>query len=157
MSQLERERQENSDLKSRLHRIETTYSSYVSSENELADANTRLRHEVDVLKDEMRNAREEIARGRTETDAVVARRAAAWTEERTKLERQHDELTKQTADYEKKLKLLLDTNAKVCASYYPIFISSCLYFDLDLAEEEEDLAPREQAQEQDSVFECEAG
>ena len=116
---MERERQENSDLKSRLHRIETTYSSYVSSENELADANTRLRHEVDVLKDELRGAKEEISRCRSETEAVVSRRSADWTEERSRLMLRHDEAAKQVTDYERKLKLLLDTNAKVKTSRCP--------------------------------------
>ena len=117
---MERERQENSDLKSRLHRIETTYSSYVSSENELADANTRLRHEVDVLKDELRGAKEEISRCRSETEAVVSRRSADWTEERSRLMLRHDEAAKQVTDYERKLKLLLDTNVKVKTSRRPL-------------------------------------
>ena len=70
LAQLERERQENSELKNRLHRIESTYQSYINSETELVDINTRLKNEIDVVKEDLRNAKEEIGRNRNETEKV---------------------------------------------------------------------------------------
>ena len=46
LAQLERERSENSELKTRLHRIETQYQTYVGTEQEFIDTNDRLKNQV---------------------------------------------------------------------------------------------------------------
>ena len=51
LAQLERERSENSELKTRLHRIETQYQTYVSSEHEFIDVNERLKSQVGKTKE----------------------------------------------------------------------------------------------------------
>ena len=113
LAQIERERQENADLKQRLHRIESTYTSYVSCENELADTNARLRTEVDVLKDELRDAKEEIGRGRNEVEKVAAQRDAAHSEERANMQMKLEETHHQFLDLQHKLTVILETNKKV--------------------------------------------
>ena len=113
MAQIERERQENADLKQRLHRIESTYTSYVSCENELADTNARLRTEVDVLKDELRDAKEEIGRGRNEVEKVAAQRDAAHSEERANMQMKLEETHHQFLDLQQKLTVILENNKKV--------------------------------------------
>ena len=47
---IDRERTENSDLKNRLHRIESAYNSYVGSERELVDTNAYLKHHLEQHK-----------------------------------------------------------------------------------------------------------
>merc|ERR1711976_43207 len=70
LQQLERERTENSDLKTRLHRIQTQYNNYISSEQELEDLNEKLQSQVKLLSSELRNTKEDLGRAEDKTEKV---------------------------------------------------------------------------------------
>ena len=52
--QLERERSENSSLKSRVHKLETELASFNSAEHELTDSNLKLKNSASLLRDELK-------------------------------------------------------------------------------------------------------
>lgn len=52
--QLERERSENSTLKSRILKVETELGNFKSSENEMTDSNMRLKNNSELLREELK-------------------------------------------------------------------------------------------------------
>ena len=58
--QLERERSENSSLKSRIHKLETELGTFQGAESELAESNMRLKTGAELAREEAKAARSQL-------------------------------------------------------------------------------------------------
>ena len=100
---LERERSENTELRSRLQRLDAQYNAFVSGEQELIELNERLEHEVDELRSQLKKLCESSQKDREQADEMVVSSRSAWTEEKCHLQSRVDELDVQLASALKKL------------------------------------------------------
>lgn len=103
LQQLERERAENSELKNRLHQIQSQYQSYVSTEHELEDLNEKLRSQVSLLNSELRSTKNQLETVEGRTEKNMAQSQAAWIDEKQHMQRRIDELDVQMVDTQTKL------------------------------------------------------
>lgn len=103
--QVDRERMENSELKTRLHRIESQYRSYMSSEQELEDANAQLKRRAQELAEDARRATDQLRVAKDDADKVIAQSRATWVEDKMNFQQRISELE----DHLSKVNLSLET------------------------------------------------
>ncbi|KAH9518941.1 Centrosomal protein of 83 kDa [Bulinus truncatus] len=84
--QLDRERSENSMLKSRIHKLESEISSFNSSENELADSNMRLKNTAELLRGELKMTQAQLEKLQNNHEVILMQQRSAMAEDRTQLE-----------------------------------------------------------------------
>lgn len=108
--QLERERRENSELKSKLNKVETELNTYMGSEHEMTDENIRLRNQVELLKEEVKLTKDQLHRIQDNHDLIVAQQKTAFTDDRTQLELRVHELEDKLGTAQKKYQ-------KACSIY----------------------------------------
>lgn len=114
---IDRERKENADLKTKVYKFETEHNSYVSNEQELLGSNVQLKKQLNNASEDLRRAREELTQAHAKTDNVVAEHRANWVEERLNLQRRLDELENQAAQLHQKLNLAVTSHKKVRILY----------------------------------------
>lgn len=110
---IERERTENSDLKARLHRIESAYNNYVGSDRELVDINASLKRQVEQFKTEVDKLKTELRVSQDDTDRMLIQRQSCWTDEKMNLQRRIEELETQTSELHNNLTRLVTAHQKV--------------------------------------------
>ncbi|XP_033746476.1 centrosomal protein of 83 kDa-like isoform X1 [Pecten maximus] len=108
--QLERERRENSELKSKLNKVETELNTYMGNEHEMTDENIRLRNQVELLKEEVKLTKDQLHRIQDNHDLIVAQQKTAFTDDRTQLELRVHELEDKLGTAQKKYQ-------KACSVY----------------------------------------
>ena len=113
MEQLERERSENSDLKSRLHRLETEIHSYVRHEQEVLDVNGQLKGQLEHAQDDLRVAKDTLTQSRDMTDRTIAEHRVSWTEEKMNLQRRLDEQDDQLAQLHQQVAMTTTMHKRV--------------------------------------------
>ena len=113
MAQVERERAENTQLKSRMHQIETQYNSYVSSEHELAEFNEQLRADCQDLREQLRKAQDDIDSHSNRHEEVLIQHKASWASEKCHLQQRIDELEGQLSDQRSKLNVYVTAHKTV--------------------------------------------
>ncbi|XP_041350468.1 centrosomal protein of 83 kDa-like isoform X2 [Gigantopelta aegis] len=89
--QIQRERMENSELKSKISRLEDELSGYVGNEQGLMDQMIKLRNQSELLKEELRLTQDQMVKLQDNQDRIVSSQRAAFIDEKTQLElRIHD-------------------------------------------------------------------
>lgn len=110
---LERERAENTELRTRLQRIESQYNAYIGGEREIMELNEKLERDVKDLQHELEKARETVARDREQNENYLAQGRASWIEEKCVLHSRIEDLDVQLAGALKKLSLAASTYKQV--------------------------------------------
>jgi len=90
--QLERERSENSSLKSRVHKLETELASFNSAEHELTDSNLKLKNSASLLRDELKLTQTQLDKLQNNHEMILLQQRTAMTEDRNQLEQRIHEL-----------------------------------------------------------------
>jgi len=105
MDQLERERSETSEYKSKIVKLETELNTYLSSEHDMTDENIRMRNQVELLREELRLTKEQYHKAHDNHDRILAQSKSALVDEKTRLELRvqelEDKLTGSTTKYTK--------------------------------------------------------
>ena len=105
MDQLERERSETSEYKSKIVKLETELNPYLSSEHDMTDENIRMRNQVELLREELRLTKEQYHKAHDNHDRILAQSKSALVDEKTRLELRvqelEDKLTGSTTKYTK--------------------------------------------------------
>ncbi|XP_060580457.1 centrosomal protein of 83 kDa-like isoform X1 [Ruditapes philippinarum] len=102
LDQLERERTENSELKSKIVKLETELSSYLGNEHDMTDENIRMRNQVELLREELRLTKEQYNKAHENHERILAQSKSALVDEKTRLELRVQELEDKLADSTKK-------------------------------------------------------
>ncbi|XP_071082118.1 centrosomal protein of 83 kDa-like [Haliotis cracherodii] len=84
-SQLERERGENSDLKSKISKLEDELGGFLGNEHDMTDQVIKLRNQNELLKDELRLTKDQMVKIQDNHDRIVAQQRAALVDEKTQL------------------------------------------------------------------------
>ena len=96
---------QNSELKSRITKLETELNSYLGNEHDMTDDNIRMRNQVELLREELKLTKELYHKAHENHDRIVAQSKAALVDEKTQLElRVHDledKLSEATKKYAK--------------------------------------------------------
>ncbi|XP_076448192.1 uncharacterized protein LOC143284928 isoform X2 [Babylonia areolata] len=92
---VERERGENSELKSRVHQLETDLASAISQEQDLTDQMIKLRNEAGLSRQELQLTRQQFDKLQANHDAILAQQRAALQEDRAQVEGRVSELDSQ--------------------------------------------------------------
>ncbi|BFZ10868.1 hypothetical protein BsWGS_13907 [Bradybaena similaris] len=91
-SELERERSENSSLKTQVHRLESELMSFRGADNELADSNVRLKNNAELLREELKIAVSQLDKLKNEHEITLIQQRSALAEHRMQLEQRVHEL-----------------------------------------------------------------
>lgn len=102
MDQLDRERTENSELKSKIVKLETELSTYLSSEHDMTDETIRMRNQVELLREELKLTKEQYNKAHDNHERILAQSKSALVDEKTRLELRVQELEDKLADATKK-------------------------------------------------------
>ena len=114
LDQLERERTENSELKSKLMRVETELSGYLGNEHDLTDENIRYRNQVELLSEELKLTKDQYHKAHDNHERILAQSKSALVDEKTRLELRVQELEDKLADASKKYSKAVAVYKKVC-------------------------------------------
>lgn len=101
LDQLEIERTENSELKSKIAKVETELSTYLDSEHDMTDENIRMRNQVALLQEELSLTREQYQKAHDNHERILAQSKSALVDEKTRLELRVQELEDKLADSSK--------------------------------------------------------
>lgn len=102
LDQLERERMENSELKTKITKLETELNSFLGNEHDMTDENIRMRNQVELLREELKLTKEQYQKAHDNHDRIVAQSKAALVDEKTQLELRCHELEDKLGDATKK-------------------------------------------------------
>lgn len=102
LNQLERERMENSELKTKITKLETDLNSFLGNEHDMTDENIRMRNQVELLREELKLTKEQYQKAHENHDRIVAQSKAALVDEKTQLELRVHELENKLAEATKK-------------------------------------------------------
>ncbi|MGH0160346.1 UNVERIFIED_CONTAM: hypothetical protein FKN15_052769 [Acipenser sinensis] len=86
LEDLEREKNENADLRQQNHDLQIQVTTLSHSESNLHDANVKLREMLERIKEEIRNARSQAEKAQQEAEKVLEDRRIEWLEEKHKLQ-----------------------------------------------------------------------
>ncbi|XP_041110744.1 centrosomal protein of 83 kDa [Polyodon spathula] len=86
LEDLEREKNENADLRQQNHDLQIQVTALSHSESDLLDANLKLREMLERVKEELRNARSQAEKAQQEAEKVLEDRRIEWLEEKHKLQ-----------------------------------------------------------------------
>uniref|UniRef100_A0A8C3X1J9 Centrosomal protein 83 n=1 Tax=Catagonus wagneri TaxID=51154 RepID=A0A8C3X1J9_9CETA len=92
----EKEKNENSDLKQQISRLQIQVTSLAQSESELLNSNQILKEMVERLKQECRNLRSQPEKARLEVEKALEEKQVQWLEEKRKL---HERITDREEKY----------------------------------------------------------
>uniref|UniRef100_A0A2K6FNU6 Centrosomal protein 83 n=1 Tax=Propithecus coquereli TaxID=379532 RepID=A0A2K6FNU6_PROCO len=92
----EKEKNENSDLKQQISRLQIQVTSLTQSENDLLNSNQMLKEMVERLKQECRNLRGQAERAQLEVEKTLEEKQMQWLEEKHKL---HERITDREEKY----------------------------------------------------------
>lgn len=102
MDQLERERSENSELKSKVAKLEMDLNQYLGSEHDITDNNIRLRNQNELLREELKLTKEQYNKAHDNHERILAQCKAANADENTQLEMRVHELEEKLSQVNKK-------------------------------------------------------
>ena len=114
LDQLERERMENSELKTKITKLETELNSFLGNEHDMTDENIRMRNQVELLREELKLTKEQYQKAHDSHDRIVAQSKAALVDEKTQLELRCHELEDKLGDATKKYAKAVSIYKKVC-------------------------------------------
>lgn len=112
-NQLERERSENSDLKSKISRLETEVTAYLGNEHDMTDDNLRLRNQVELLKEEIKLTKSQLKKVQDNHDIILMQQKSAFTEEKAQVDHRLQELHGQLKELHGKYQRALTAYKKV--------------------------------------------
>lgn len=113
LDQLERERTENSELKSKIAKLETELSSYLGNEHDMTDENIRMRNQVELLREELKLTKEQYHKAHENHERILVQSKSALVDEKTRLEQRVQELEDKLADATKKYAKAVSVYRKV--------------------------------------------
>lgn len=93
---VEKEKNENSDLKQQISRLQIQVTSLAQSENDLLNSNQILKEMVERLKQECRNLRSQAEKVQLEIEKTLEEKQVQWLEEKHKL---HERMTDREEKY----------------------------------------------------------
>ncbi|KAL3851728.1 hypothetical protein ACJMK2_015449 [Sinanodonta woodiana] len=102
MDQLDRERSENSELKSKVAKLEMDLNQYLGSEHDITDNNIRLRNQNELLREELKLTKEQYNKAHDNHERILAQCKAANADENTQLEMRVHELEEKLSQVNKK-------------------------------------------------------
>ncbi|XP_061187305.1 centrosomal protein of 83 kDa-like [Saccostrea echinata] len=91
-NQIERERSENSDLKSKISKLETEINAYLGNEHDMTDDNLRLRNQVELLREEIKLTKGQLKKVQDNHDIILMQQKSAFTEEKAQIDHRLQEL-----------------------------------------------------------------
>ncbi|KAJ8306115.1 hypothetical protein KUTeg_016660 [Tegillarca granosa] len=100
--QLERERSENSELKSKIHRLESELSSFGDREHDITDESIRLRNQVELLKEELKLTKSQLHKIQDNHDLIISQQKTAFIDDKSQLELRVHELQEKLGQVQKK-------------------------------------------------------
>jgi len=121
LDQLERERTENSELKSKISRLETEVSSYTGAEHDMTDENLRMRNTVELLREELRLTKDQYGRAHSNHEHILSQCKSGLIEEKTRLELRVQELEDKLDDALKKYARAASVYKKVSGYQFPLY------------------------------------
>ncbi|XP_078276165.1 centrosomal protein of 83 kDa [Rhinoraja longicauda] len=92
IEELEKERNDNDELRQQISELQIQANTATQSENDLLENNKKLREMLDRLKEEVRNGRSQAERAQQEAEKVVEEKRIEWLEEKQKLQNRTTEL-----------------------------------------------------------------
>lgn len=101
--QMQQEREQNSQLKSKVHQLETDYNSAAAGEQQLNEIVSKLKNQVTLLNSELRSTREQLSKTEKDSDRVLAQHRGAWADEKAELQKRVEELDKELAEMHSKI------------------------------------------------------
>lgn len=90
--QLERERSENSSLKSRIHKLETDLGTFQGAESDLTESNMRLKTGAELAREEAKAARAQLEQLQNNHEVILLQQKSAMADDRSQLEMRVHEL-----------------------------------------------------------------
>lgn len=112
-SQLERERGENSDLKSKISKLEDELGGFLGNEHDMTDQVIKLRNQNELLKDELRLTQDQMVKIQDNHDRIVAQQRAALVDEKTQLGLRVQDLEEKYSNAHSKLQKAASIHKKV--------------------------------------------
>ncbi|XP_069048604.1 centrosomal protein of 83 kDa [Lepisosteus oculatus] len=103
LEELEKEKNENCDLRQQTHELQIQVSTLSQSESDLLDANHKLKELLERLKEELRNARGQAEKAQSEAEKVLEDKRISWLEEKHRLQEQGTELQEKYNQAKEKL------------------------------------------------------
>ncbi|XP_062569584.1 centrosomal protein of 83 kDa-like isoform X2 [Saccostrea cucullata] len=91
-NQIERERSENSDLKSKISKLETEINAYLGNEHDMTDDNLRLRNQVELLREEIKLTKGQLKKVQDNHDIILMQQRSAFTEEKAQVDHRLQDL-----------------------------------------------------------------
>ena len=119
---MERERSENSDLKVRLHRLETEMHTYMNNERELLEHNQKFKNQLEKAQDDLRVAKDTLANSHKETERVVSEHRVTFAEEKINMQKRVEEQDDQLAQLHQRLAMMTTMHKRV-GLHDPFFLS----------------------------------
>lgn len=95
--QLERERSDNSVLKSKVQQLESDLNAAVSQEQDMTDKTIRLRNEVELAREELRLTQQQLGKLQANHELILSQQRAALQDDRAQAEARVSELEQQLA------------------------------------------------------------
>nr|KAG5711378.1 hypothetical protein BaRGS_006075 [Batillaria attramentaria] len=115
--QLDRERTENSELKSRIHQLESDLSAAVLQEQDMTDKTIKLRNEVDLAREELRLTQQQLNKLQTNHELILGQQRTALLEDRAQAEARVSELDQQLAGLHEKYSRAAGIHKKLKKKY----------------------------------------
>ncbi|KAK6994788.1 centrosomal protein of 83 kDa-like isoform X1 [Biomphalaria glabrata] len=91
-SQVERERSENSLLKSQVYKLQTEINGFHSAENELADSNMKIKNNAELLREELQMTKSQLEQLQNNHQVILMQQRSAMADDRVQLEGRIHEL-----------------------------------------------------------------
>lgn len=114
---VERERNENSELRSKVHQLGVDLSSAVSQEQELTDQMIKFRNEAELARQELHLVRQQMSKVQNNHDTILAQQRAALTEDRLHAESRVSDLDSQLSSMHEKYSRAATIHRKLKKKY----------------------------------------
>ena len=128
MKQTERERAENSELKVRLHRLETEVQAYISREQELLEQNQKLEAQNGHVQEEFRMAKDTFSHSQKDMDKLLSEQRLALLAEKVNVEKRLEEQEAQLAQLQQRIAMLTTAHNRVGLTTPSVLSSSSTSF-----------------------------
>ncbi|CAH1784057.1 unnamed protein product [Owenia fusiformis] len=103
LEQLKHEQSDTNTLRNRIHQLQTELNNVASSDQQQSEQNQKLKNQIEILTNEVKNSREQLRNNKFENEKTLAQHRAAWEDEKRNYDKRVDELDQQVASQNAKI------------------------------------------------------